>query len=70
MTISDFRPTTLDAIREGEGALTGGAWHPDSPRIGVPGILSGSASREQRIETSNAMPKPVLGGTKDTKETT
>ena len=27
----------------GESALTGGAWHPDSPRIGVPGILSGSA---------------------------
>jgi len=23
-----------------QGAFTGGAWHPDSPRIGVPGILS------------------------------
>ncbi len=41
--ISDFRPITLDAIREDEGALTGGAWHPDSPRIGVPGFLSASA---------------------------
>jgi hypothetical protein len=40
--------------------LTGGAWHPDSgvprfrglgalPRIGVPGILSGSATREKGI---------------------
>jgi hypothetical protein len=25
------------------GVFTGGAWHPDSPRIGVSGILSGSA---------------------------
>jgi len=42
MTISNFRPTTLGAMREGVGAMTGGAWHPDSSRIGVPGILSGS----------------------------
>jgi hypothetical protein len=24
-------------------AFSGGAWHPDSPRVGVPGILTGSA---------------------------
>ena len=41
--------------------MNGGAWHPDSgalrfrgsvvpPRIGVPGILSGSAIRENRDE--------------------
>jgi hypothetical protein len=29
-------------MREGKGAINGGAWHPDSPRIGVPGILSAS----------------------------
>ena len=71
---SEFRirnaPANPDRSRERAGALTGSAWHPDSPRIGVPGILSGSALREQHFETSNAMPKPVLGGTKDTKETT
>ena len=34
--ISDFRN------RLGKrSASTGGAWHPDSPRTGVPGILSG-----------------------------
>ena len=38
-------PSTQGQIffREGEGAMTGGAWHPDSPRIGVPGILSAAA---------------------------
>ena len=41
--ISDFRPPTPDPMWEGKGAMNGGAWHPDSPRIGVPGILSGSA---------------------------
>jgi len=29
--------------RRDKGAFNGGAWHPDSQRIGVPGILSGSA---------------------------
>jgi len=44
--ISDFRPTTQNNTfsREGGGETTGGAWHPDSLRIGVPGILSGRAS--------------------------
>jgi len=39
-------PPTHDGIQMRVGALTGGAWHPDSPRIGVPGILSGSAFGE------------------------
>jgi len=33
-------PPTHDGSRDGMGALTGGAWHPDSPRIGLPGILA------------------------------
>jgi hypothetical protein len=36
-------PPARDVLWEGVGALNGGAWHPDSPRIGVPGILSASA---------------------------
>ena len=44
MRNEEFPPSTRDTVREGTGAMTGGAWHPDSPRIGVPGILSGSAS--------------------------
>ena len=35
-----MHPPTRDEIREGESTTIGGAWHPDSPRIGVPGILS------------------------------
>jgi hypothetical protein len=35
-------PPTRDSRQEGASAVTGGAWHPDSPRIGVPGILSAS----------------------------
>ena len=38
---------TRDEIRERASAMIGGAWHPDSPRIGVPGILSGSALLER-----------------------
>jgi len=34
-------------MQKGVGAMIGGAWHPDSPRIGVPGILSGSALKER-----------------------
>jgi len=55
--------------------LTGGAWHPDSgvprfrglgalPRIGVPGILSGSALREDRA-TKRAV-SDDFGGSKET----
>jgi len=33
----NYHPPTRDATRESVGAMTGGAWHPDSPRIGVPG---------------------------------
>jgi hypothetical protein len=29
--------------RHNKGSFNGGAWHPDSPRIGVPGILSAAA---------------------------
>ena len=52
--IADFRPPTRGAMREGASAMTGGAWHPDSPRIGVPGILSDETT-----------PEPELGKTKD-----
>jgi len=40
--ISDFRPRSE---RRDKGAFNGGAWHPDSQRIGVPGILSGRGGR-------------------------
>jgi len=41
--ISDFCP--LPELR-GKGTFNGGAWHPDSQRIGVPGILSRTAAPE------------------------
>jgi hypothetical protein len=52
--ISNFPSTHPRCGLRGKGELTGGAWHPDSQeratrvapmnrRIGVPGILSGSA---------------------------
>jgi len=37
---SRVSPGSNVARRRAKGAFTGGAWHPDSPRIGVPGILS------------------------------
>ena len=46
---------TRDEIRERASEMTGGAWHPDSPRIGVPGILSGSAIGECRVEVGRAL---------------
>jgi hypothetical protein len=53
--ISNFRPTTHDSMREDASEMIGGAWHPDSPRIGVPGILSGSAMGEGRDEIESAL---------------
>jgi hypothetical protein len=53
--ISNFRTTTHDSMREGASTMIGGAWHPDSPRIGVPGILSGSAFGEGRVEVGSAL---------------
>ena len=46
--ISDFPPTfppnmESNLFRAGGTTFSGGAWHPDSPRVGVPGILSGRA---------------------------
>jgi len=40
-------------LSSGKGAIIGGAWHPDSPRIGVPGILSGSALPERKTGHAN-----------------
>ena len=48
-------PPTRDEIREGASTMIGGAWHPDSPRIGVPGILSGSAIGKGRVEVGSAL---------------
>ena len=45
-------PTSRDSE---DFASTGGAWHPDSQRIGVPGILSGSALREGHLEGKSAL---------------
>jgi hypothetical protein len=56
--ISDFRPRTE---RQGEGAFNGGAWHSDSQRIGVPGILSGSAITEGHFEIRSAAPEAGHG---------
>jgi hypothetical protein len=36
--------------RHNKGSFNGGAWHPDSQRIGVPGILSGSVTSEGGLE--------------------
>ena len=49
--ISDFRP---HSELRGKGTFNGGAWHPDSQRIGVPGILSSSAITEGRFEFKSA----------------
>ena len=57
--ISDFRP--LSELR-GKGTCNGGAWHPDSHRIGVPGILSGSATIEGLLELRSAAQEPGHGG--------
>jgi len=45
----------------GKGAFIGGAWHPDSPRIGVPGILTGSAMTARRLEVRSAALKSGHG---------
>jgi hypothetical protein len=42
-------PTTRPESWERLGASTGGAWHPDSPRIGVPGILSGREAGSEKV---------------------
>ena len=57
----DFRPSRPRSERRGKGAFNGGAWHPDSQRIGVPGILSGSATTEGRFESRSAAPEPGHG---------
>ena len=54
-------PHTRDEIREGASTMIGGAWHPDSPRIGVPGILSGSAIGKGRVEVGSALPERKTG---------
>ena len=56
--ISDFCP--LPELR-GKGTFNGGAWHPDSQRIGVPGILSGSAVTEGRFDFRTAAPEAGHG---------
>jgi uncharacterized protein (TIRG00374 family) len=52
--ISDLPPTHHHPEM---GAFTGGAWHPDSPRIDVPGILSGSGITEGHAATGFAIPE-------------
>ena len=44
-----------DSERRDTGAFDGVAWHPDSQRICVPGILSGSATTEGRLEARSAL---------------
>ena len=56
--ISDFRPRSK---LRGNGTFNGGAWHPDSQRIGVPGILSGSAVTEGHFEFRGAAPEDGHG---------
>ncbi len=56
--ISDFRPRS--ELR-GKGTFNGGAWHPDSQRIGVPGILSGSTITEGRFEFRSTAPEAGHG---------
>ncbi len=60
--ISDFSPSRPRSVRRDKGALNGGAWHPDSQRIGVPGILSGSATIEGLLEVRSAAQEPGHGG--------
>jgi len=60
--ISDFRPSRQRSVRRDKGALNGGVWHPDSHRIGVPGILSGSATIEGLLELRSAGQEPGHGG--------
>jgi hypothetical protein len=56
--ISDFRPRSE---LQGKGTFNGGAWHPDSQRIGVPGILSGSTITEGRFEFRSTAPEAGHG---------
>jgi hypothetical protein len=44
----------VQASRVGGTACGGGAWHPDPPRVGVPGILTGSATKEVRLVVGSA----------------
>jgi len=44
------------------GAFSGGAWHPDSPRVGVPGILSGSAMMDVPPRSRKLLPEAREGG--------
>ena len=45
--IRNIHPPSPEQVRlrvqGGWTTFSGGAWHPDSPRVGVPGILTGSA---------------------------
>ena len=59
--ISDFRSSRPRSVRRDKGALNGGAWHLDSHRIGVPGILSGSATLEGLFELRSATPESGHG---------
>ena len=59
--ISDIRPSRPRFVRRDTGALNGGAWHPDSQRIGVPGILSGSTITEGRFEFRSTAPEAGHG---------
>jgi hypothetical protein len=54
-------PSRPRSERRGKGALNGGAWHPDSQRIGVPGILSGRATTEGCLESRSAAPESGHG---------
>jgi hypothetical protein len=55
-------PSRTRFDRREKGAFNGGAWHPDSQRIGVPGILSVSATIEGCFETRSAAQEIVHGG--------
>ena len=61
------RPRSNAARRRAKGAFTGGAWHPDSPRIGVPGILSrqrlpGAQARMRTRKRAEPRSKTADGG--------
>jgi hypothetical protein len=48
---------SVQASRVGGTARGGGGWHPDSPRVGVPGILTGSATKEVWLVDGSASMK-------------
>jgi hypothetical protein len=49
-------------VQGGWVAFSGGAWHPDSSRVGVPGILSGSSSKDVPPRSRRNLPGARVGG--------